>query len=105
MCTNTTPAIDLSPSVVLHRVLRQERLWPPLHARLKRWPDQVVEQERAVYQQCETEHLEPLERLPSQTERHDPDEECTAGIDRRARCSRDSARDGQTKEVEATAAC
>ena len=61
-------------SVMLNRVLWQQRLRLPLHTRLERRPDQVVEQERSVYKEGKTQHLEPLESLPAQAERHNPDE-------------------------------
>lgn len=66
---------------MLNRVLWQQRLRLPLHTRLERRPDQVVEQERSVHKECKAQHLEPLESLPAQAERHNPDEECAARVD------------------------
>jgi hypothetical protein len=87
---------------MLNGILRQERLRPSLYARLERWPNEIVEQEGAVHKRRETCDLQPLECLPAKTERHDPDEQCAAGIDCGARCRRHGARDGKTEEVEAT---
>jgi hypothetical protein len=93
------------PLVMLNRILDEERLRLPLNPGLDRRPDQIVEQERAVYQQRESENLQPLECLPAQAKRHHPDEQRAAGVDSRARSCRDGARDRETKEVEATAMC
>lgn len=62
----------------------------------------AVEEEGEVDQQDESDNLKPLERLPAKAERDDPNKECTASVDRRARGSADGARDGKPKEVEAT---
>jgi hypothetical protein len=80
--------------MMLNGILRQERLRPSLHTRLERWPDEVVEQERAVHKQCETSNLEPLECFPPKAKRHDPDEQCAAGVDCGARCRRHGTRHG-----------
>jgi hypothetical protein len=93
------------PLVMLNRILDEERLRLPLNPGLDRRPDQIVEQERAVYQERESENLQPLECLPAQAKRHHPDEQRAAGVDSRARSCRDGARDRETKEVEATAMC
>lgn len=90
---------------MLNWILRQQHLRLPLDTRLERRPNQIVEQERAVHQQRKASHLQPLERLPAQAQRHHPDEQRAAGIDRRTRGSRDGARDRQAEEVEATAMC
>lgn len=87
---------------VLDRILGQEGLGLPLNAALQRRPNQVVEHKRAIHKQCETQHLEPLESLPAKPERHDPDEQSTAGVDSGSRCRGDGARDAKTEEVEAT---
>jgi hypothetical protein len=68
-------------SVMLNRILHQQRLRVPLHARLQRRPNQVVEQERAIHQQRKSTNLQPLERLPAEAKRDDPDEERAACID------------------------
>lgn len=70
--------------------------------RLERRLDNAVEYKRGIHEHGETHNLEPLERLPAQAERNDPDKECPAGIDSRARGSTDIAGDGKTEEVEAT---
>jgi hypothetical protein len=88
--------------MMLNRLLRKKHLRLPLDTRLERRANQVVKQKRAVHQQCETRNLDPLKRLPSESERHDPDEQCAASINRRARSSRHGARDRKTEEVEAT---
>jgi hypothetical protein len=89
-------------SVMLDGVLGQQRLRLPLHARLERRPNQIVEKERSVHQERKAQHLEPFERLPTKTKREDPDKERATCVDGRARCSRDGAGHRQTKEVEAT---
>lgn len=65
--------------------------------------DDAVEQEGKVHQQREAEDLEPLERLPTQAEGHDPDEKGPASVDSRARCSADLLGDVEAEEVESTA--
>lgn len=62
----------------------------------------AVEEEGEVDQQDEPDNLKPLERLPAETERDDPNKECTASVNGRARGSADGACDGKPKEVEAT---
>jgi hypothetical protein len=74
----------------------------PFDPRLERRHDQVIEQECAVHQQRKSSDLQPLERLPAKTERHDPNEQCATGIDRGARCRRHGARDREPEEVKAT---
>lgn len=61
----------------------------------------VVEQEGTINQQPEAGNLEPLEGLPSQTQRDKPDEKGSAGVDCAAGCSRDRASDRQAEEVKA----
>lgn len=61
----------------------------------------AVEEEGEVHQQDESDNLKPLERLPAEAERDNPNKECTAGVDGRARSSADRACDRKAKEVEA----
>lgn len=68
----------------------------------KGWGNDAIEEEGEVDQQDESDNLKPLERLPAEAERDDPNKERTASVDRRARGSADGARDGKPKEVEAT---
>ena len=65
--------------------------------------DDAVEQEGEVDKQHEAGDLQPLERLPAEAERDDPDEEGAARVDGGARRGADAARDGQAEEVEAAA--
>ena len=65
--------------------------------------DDAVEQEGEVDEQHEAGDLQPLERLPAEAERDDPDEEGAARVDGGARRGADAARDGQAEEVEAAA--
>jgi hypothetical protein len=44
-------------SVMLNRVLWKQFLRPALYPALQRRPDNVVKQERAIYQEDEAEHL------------------------------------------------
>ena len=88
--------------MMLDRIFGQELLMRSLNARLERRAYKIVEYECAVHKQCETEDLQPFECLPAQTQRDDPDEERTAGIDGRARRSGDGASYGETEEVETT---
>lgn len=74
----------------------------PLQIGLERRTDDVVEEEGAVNKHDKTEHLQPLESLPSEAERDDPNEKGAARVDGCTRRSRDSARNGKTKEVEST---
>lgn len=69
---------------------------------LERGADDIIEQESSVNKQHKASNLEPFERLPAQAEGNEPNEKCTASVNRAARCSRDSAGNRQTKEVEAT---
>ena len=66
---------------MLNGLLRKELLdlfigLQPFERRL----DDAVEEESKVDKEHETDNLECLERLPAETERDDPDEEGTAGI-------------------------
>ena len=49
-------------------------------------PNDIVEQESAVNEQREADDLEPLERLPAETQRDQPDKEGTGGVDCASRC-------------------
>jgi hypothetical protein len=63
--------------------------------------DNLVEQRRAPDQERETDDLQPLEGLPAQTQRDEPDEQRAARVDCAAGCCGDLARDGEAEEVEA----
>lgn len=69
---------------------------------LKGRRNDAVEDESEVHQQDESDNLKPLERLPAEAKRDNPNKECTASVDGRPRGSADGARDGKAKEVEAT---
>jgi hypothetical protein len=47
--------------------------------------------------------LQPLERLPAETQRHEPDEKRAARVDCGARRGGDLTRDGEAEEVETAA--
>lgn len=64
--------------------------------------DDLVEQRSAPDQQRETDDLQPLEGLPAETQRDEPDEERAAGVDCAAGGGADLARDGEAEEVETT---
>lgn len=53
---------------------------------LERRPDDIVEQKSAVNEQGEADDLEPLERLPAEAKRDQPDKEGTGGVDCASRC-------------------
>jgi hypothetical protein len=72
----------------------------PLKPRNRRRVDDLVEQHRAPDQQRETCHLQPLETLPAQAQRDEPDEKRAARVDCAACCGGDLARDGEAEEVE-----
>lgn len=63
--------------------------------------DDAVEQKGGIHQQGEADNLQPLERLPSEAERHNPDEERPARVNGGARGGTDGAGNGEPKEVEA----
>lgn len=87
---------------VFHRLLGEQLLDLLLGPQeLERRLDDAVEQEGEVDEQGEAEDLQPLERLPAEAERDDPDEERPAGVDGRAGGGADGPRDGEAKEVEA----
>ena len=46
----------------------------PLNAPLHWRSNKIIEDERAIHQQRETEDLQPLERLPSESQGDNPDE-------------------------------
>lgn len=62
----------------------------------------TIEQEGAINQRCEAHDLKPLERFPAQPERHYPDEERTASVDRRSGSRADSSGHRETEKVEST---
>lgn len=65
--------------------------------------DNAIEKEGEVDEEAETDDLQPLERLPAEAERNDPDEKGTAGVDGGSRGGAHTTGDGDAKEVEATA--
>lgn len=69
--------------------------------RLQGWTYDIVEQERPIDQQDKAQHLQPLEGLPSERERDQPNEQGAAGVDRAARGRGDRPGDGEAEEVEA----
>jgi len=87
---------------MLHRLLGQQLLHLLLGLQeLKGRLDDAVEQEGEVDEEGEAGHLQPLERLPAEAERDDPDEEGPAGVNGRAGGGADGPRDGEAEEVEA----
>lgn len=88
---------------MFHGLLGQQLLYLLLGPQeLKGRLDDAVEQEGEVDEEGEAKDLQPLESLPAEAERDDPDEERPAGIDGRAGGSTDGPRDGKAEEVEAT---
>ena len=63
-----------STLVVLDRILGQQLLDLVHLEKLKRRLHDAVEQKGEVDEQHETDNLQPLERLPAEAERDDPDE-------------------------------
>ena|SRR5690349_12426568 len=86
---------------MLNRLLRKQLLDLPDTEELKRRLNNAVEEESEVNEQGEAYNLQPLERLPAETERNDPNEEGSACIDSRTRGGADTACHGQSEEVEA----
>lgn len=67
---------------MLNRLLRQQLVNLLVHTKcLERRLDNAIEEEGKVDQKGETDNLEPLERLPAQTEGDDPDEQCSTSVD------------------------
>lgn len=89
-----SPDSCIYSSMMLDRVLRKKLLVLTLNACLNRRTNEIVEQERAVHQQGKTENLKPLEGLPAEAKRDNPDEESAAGIDGGAGGRADSPGDG-----------
>lgn len=90
-------------SAVLNRLLGKKLFDLLLHPQeFKRGLDDAVEQEGEVHKQGESENLEPLERLPAQAKRNDPNEQSPASVNSRPRGGTDAPGDRETKEVEAT---
>lgn len=88
---------------VLDRLLRKKLFDLLLHPQaFKRGLDDAVEQKGEVNKQSESNNLEPLERLPSQAKRDDPNEQGPASVDSRPRGGTDAPGDRETKKVEAT---
>ncbi len=88
---------------MLDRLFREQLLNLLDAQALERGLDDAVEEESEVDEQGEAEDLQPLESLPAEAERDDPDEEGAAGVDGGARGGGDAARDGEAEEVEAAA--
>lgn len=87
---------------MFNRLLRQQLL-DLLHTqKLERRLHEAVEQESEIHQHGKADDLQPLERLPTEAERDDPDEERAARVDSRARGGADGAGDGEAEEVEAS---
>lgn len=87
---------------MLDRLLRQQLL--ELLLRLEEVEgrlDDAVEEEGEVDEQREAGDLQPLERLPPEAQRHDPDEQRPARVDGRPRRRADVARHREAEEVEA----
>lgn len=73
---------DKSTLDVFHRLLGQQLLDLLLGPQeLKGRLDDAVKEEGEVDEQGEADDLQPLERLPAEAERDDPDEEGPAGVD------------------------
>ena len=72
----------------------------PPEPRHGRWVDDLVEQRSSPDQQRETDDLQPLEGLPAQAQRDEPDEERAAGVDCAAGGGADLTGDGEPEEVE-----
>ena len=82
---------------VLWKQFFMSALYPGLYGRAY----EVVKQERTVHEQRKPNHLKPLERLPAQSQRNDPDKKSAASIDSGPRSRTDCTSDRQSKEVEA----
>ena len=54
---------------------------------LERGLDDAVEEEGEVDEENKSYYLQPLKSLPAKTQRNEPDEESTAGVNGRAGCS------------------
>lgn len=87
---------------MFNRLLRQQLLHLADAEEFERRLDDAVEQESKVDEQAEADDLEPLERLPAEAERDDPDEERAARVDGGAGGGAHAAGYGETEEVEAT---
>jgi hypothetical protein len=90
---------------MLNWLLRQ-KLWRLFTGskELKGWLHQTVEEKGRIDEKYEANHLKPLERLPAQPQRDEPDEKCPACVDGRSRGRTDASRHRQAEEVEATIA-
>ena len=87
---------------MLLRFKAQSRSPPqvPPQPRHGRRVDDFVEQSCAPDQQRETDDLQPLERLPAQAQRDEPDEERAAGVDCAAGGGADLSGYAEAEEVE-----
>ena len=65
---------------MLNRILREQRLPLLPHTRLKRRPDDIIEEKRAINKQREPHNLQPLERLPPEAQTNNPNEQRAARI-------------------------
>ena len=72
----------------------------PPQPRYGRRVDDLVEQSSSPNEQRETDDLQPLEGLPAQSQRDEPDEERAAGVDCAAGGGADLTGDGEPEEVE-----
>jgi hypothetical protein len=63
---------------------------------------EAVEEESRVHEESETNNLQPLEALPAQPQRDDPDEEGSASVNCRSSRSTNVASDRETKEIESS---
>ena len=97
------PRLDVFDGPLGQELIHTGPLLPlPFQVGLKRRAHDIVEEEGAINEHGKSEHLQPLESLPAQTKRDNPDEKGAASVYCRTCGGRDSAGDGETKEVEAT---
>jgi hypothetical protein len=64
--------------------------------------DNAIEQEGEVHKQSKADNLKPFEGLPAQSQRDNPDEQGSAGVDSGSGGSTDTSSDRQPKEIETT---
>jgi hypothetical protein len=91
--------------VVLNGILGQQIILLPFDTRLHWWLNKIVEQKGSINQQRKSKNLKPLECLPTQAQRDNPDKEGTARVDRGTRGRGDGSSHGETEEVEAAVKC
>lgn len=74
------------------------------HRQIWWWPDEIVEEERAINKEREPEDLEEGDRenqfLPAKAETYDPDGKCPACVGERPSRGADVPSDAQSEEVE-----